>query len=158
MHIYRISKLAYMENYSGRGASFLNGGRWNPAGLPVLYFAQTPAVAMLEMAHYSLSPRLVPQSFRLGVYELPDDTCAQALSEPYSENWNANVYPRSTQQTGKKWLESAGSLILWVPSTALPIDTDKIAVLNPLHPDIKYLKLISSEKEIYNKRAFSGVN
>ena len=159
MRLYRITKLQYMEDYSGRGASYLHGGRWNTPGLPVLYFAQTPAVAMLEMAHYIPTPRLVPKSFRLGEYEVPESISQEWLkTQDYPQDWNANVYPKSTQQIGGEWLRSASSLILWVPSTALPIDTDKIAVVNPLHPEINQLKLISSEQKIYNERAFRGVH
>ena len=161
MRIYRISKLQYMEQYSGRGASYLHGGRWNRAGQPVLYFAQTPALAMLEMAHYLPSPRLVPASFRIGEYQLPDDISQIVLPTPFPENWDANMYPKSTQNAGGDWLENGESLILWVPSTALPMQTqgmDRIAVVNPLHPDISKLQLISSEGKIYNERAFRGMH
>lgn len=161
MRIYRISKLQYMEQYSGRGASYMHGGRWNRAGQPVLYFAQSPAVAMLEMAHYLPSPRLVPASFRIGEYELPEDISQQFLKPPYPEDWDANIYPKSTQNVGGDFLQEATSLILWVPSTALPMQTlsmDKIAVVNPLHPEIEKLKLLSSEGKIYNERAFRGMH
>ena len=66
MELFRITKAKYLENYSGRGKSFLEGARWNKAGQPVLYFAQSPSVAQLEMSHYLPSPQLVPKSYRLG--------------------------------------------------------------------------------------------
>nr|WED69001.1 RES family NAD+ phosphorylase [Pectobacterium colocasium] len=53
--------------------SFLHGARFNQPNTPVLYFSETPAVAMLEMGNYLPSPQLLPASYRLGVYELPDD-------------------------------------------------------------------------------------
>ena len=161
MRIYRISKLQYMEQYSGRGASYLHGGRWNRVGQPVLYFAQTPALAMLEMAHYLPSPRLVPASFRIGEYFLPDDISQAVLPAPFPEDWDANIYPKSTQNAGGDFLQDCESLILWVPSTALPMQgegMDRIAVVNPLHPDISKLELISSEGKIYNERAFRGMH
>ena len=56
------------------GAGYLDAGRWNEAGVPALYFAETASVAMLEMANYLPSPRLVPSSYRLGIFEVPEDT------------------------------------------------------------------------------------
>ena len=74
MRLYRIGRQAYLEDYRGLGASYLDGGRWNAAGVPALYFAETASVAMLEMANYLPSPRLVPASYKLGVFEVPEDT------------------------------------------------------------------------------------
>lgn len=39
MELYRIAPERYLENYSGHGGSFENGGRWTSAGHPVLYMA-----------------------------------------------------------------------------------------------------------------------
>ena len=74
MRLYRIGRQAYLEDYRGLGASCLDGGRWNAAGVPALYFAETASVAMLELANYLPSPRLVPTSYRLGIFEVPEDT------------------------------------------------------------------------------------
>lgn len=64
MRLFRICPEQYLENYSGLGASYRDGARWNKAGIPVLYFALSPAVALLEMGNYLPSPRLVPKSYR----------------------------------------------------------------------------------------------
>ena len=65
MRLYRIGRQAYLEDYRGLGASYLDGGRWNAAGVPALYFAETASVAMLEMANYLPSPRLGAMAIRL---------------------------------------------------------------------------------------------
>jgi len=72
MKLYRICPEQYLKNYTGLGASFKNGARWNNKGIPVLYFALSPSVAMLEMANYLPSPRFVPKSYCLGEYNLPN--------------------------------------------------------------------------------------
>ena len=66
MQLYRICPQSYLQDFSGLGASYKDGARWNSAGLPVLYFALSPATVLLEMANYLPSPRLVPPtlSFR----------------------------------------------------------------------------------------------
>ena len=65
MRLYRICHVRYLEDLRGLGASYRDGARWNEPGFPIVYFAETPSVAMLEMAHYLPSPRLAPPGYRL---------------------------------------------------------------------------------------------
>jgi RES domain-containing protein len=158
MRLYRITKEKYLTNFTGRGKSFSDGARWNSPGLPVLYFACTPSVALLEMANYVISPRLVPKSYRFGIYELPDKLSNKTLSiEDMPPDWTNFPYPVSTQAIGSEWLLSNESLCLIVPSVAVPAGMENIAIVNPVHPEIKELKLSSVESSLYNKRAFQGI-
>ncbi|WP_199194074.1 hypothetical protein [Pleurocapsa sp. CCALA 161] len=58
---------------------------------------------------------------------------------------------------GSQWLNERNSLILLVPSVAVPAGLENIAVINPRHPEIKELKLSSVESALYNDRAFKGI-
>lgn len=60
MQLFRICPEPYLENPSGPGGSHQDGARWNSPGHPVLYFALSASTALLEMANYIPSPRLVP--------------------------------------------------------------------------------------------------
>ncbi len=68
------------------------------------------------MANYIPSPRLVPQSYRLGIYELPD-TCSFKIFkvEDLPSDWGNYPYPLSTQKIGSEWLVSKNHLFLFVP-------------------------------------------
>ena len=59
MRLFRICHVRYLEDLRGLGASYRDGARWNEPGFPIIYFAETPSVAMLEMAHYLPSPRCI---------------------------------------------------------------------------------------------------
>ena len=158
MKLFRITRIKYLENYTGRGGSFLNGARWNKSGIPVLYFASTPSVALLEMANYLPSPKLIPIDYRLGIYHLPDTVSSQTLTvERLPQDWSRYPYPLSTQEIGSQWLNEGSSLILFVPSVAVPAGLENIAVVNPRHPEIDRLKLASVESSLYNDRAFRGI-
>ena len=74
MQLYRICPEAFLENYSGEGASFRSGGRWNQPGQRVLYFASSAAVAMLEVANYLPSPALCAQ--KLPAWAISTARCA----------------------------------------------------------------------------------
>ena len=56
MRLYRICHVRYLEDLRGLGASYRDGARWNEPGFPIVYFAETPSVAMRKMAHYLPSP------------------------------------------------------------------------------------------------------
>ena len=158
MELYRITRIKYLENYTGRGGSFLNGARWNEPGIPVLYFATTPSVALLEMANYLPSPRLIPADYRLGIYHLPDNISSKTVMvKNLPSDWSRYPYPSSTQVLGSQWLNEGNSLILFVPSVAVPAGLENIAVINPRHPEIDRLQLISVKSSLYNDRAFRGI-
>ena len=158
MKLYRICPERFLENYSGLGASYKEGARWNGAGQPVLYFALSPATALLEMANYLPSPRLVPPSYRLGIYEIPDATVLDSVTdEQLPEDWAQFPYPRSTQKLGDQWLIGCASLGLVVPSTAVSAGLEQIVLINPKHQGVTEISLPESLSELFNKRSFSGI-
>jgi RES domain-containing protein len=158
MQLFRITKTKYLENFTGRGSSFLNGARWNKPKIPVLYFASTPSVALLEIANYIPNPRLVPADYQLGIYQLPDSISSQTIKvKDLPPDWSQYPYPSSTQKIGSRWLNSNSSLILIVPSVAVPAGMENIIVVNPLHPEMNQLKLLFTESNLYNNRAFRGL-
>ncbi|VAW84840.1 hypothetical protein MNBD_GAMMA18-923 [hydrothermal vent metagenome] len=158
MRLYRISTEKYLKNLQGLGASYQDGARWNRPGQPVIYFSLSASVAMLEMANYLPSPRLVPKNYRLGIYEVPDNISSFDLSTAQlPNNWAEYPYPLSTQTLGGDWLEKGGALALIVPSAAVSGGLEKGAVINPLHPECSEIQLIDSTQGLYNKRMFSGI-
>ena len=158
MQLFRICPEQYLENYSGLGASYQDGARWNKAGIPVLYFALTPAVALLEMGNYLPSPRLVPKNYRLGIYELPDSVICEDLPvNQWPADWSLYPYPLPTQQIGTQWLQTCQALVLRVPSTAVTAGLERIAVINPRHSQCQYIRLAKSTADLYNQRAFQGL-
>jgi len=158
MKLYRITPEKFLENYSGLGGSYKDGARWNHSGHPVMYFAPTPAVAMLEMANYLPNPRLVPKTYRLGVYTIPDQYVESLPDTPrLPEGWNSYPHLQHTRDIGTQWLSSSKKTALLVPSAAVPMGLDNIAVVNPLSKHITELKLVDVTKNIYNPRAFAGI-
>ena len=158
MRLYRISPLSHLDNYQGLGASYKDGARWNKPGQPALYFAVSSATALLEMANYLPSPRLIPDSYRLGIYEVPDTVPFYTL--PDSElpgDWALFPYPLSTQKIGAAGLDKCDELGLLVPSSAVPEGLENIAVINPLHPACSKIKLIKSTPDLFNKLTFTGL-
>lgn len=159
MQLFRICPESRLEQFDGLGASYKDGARWNSAGHPALYFACSAAVALLEMAHYLPSPRLIPASYRLGVYQLADEVVVDALPEDrLPEGWAEYPWPAATQALGDAWLASGAGLILTVPSCAVAGGLERSALFNPRHADAGKLKLVKVIKHLYNERAFAGLS
>jgi RES domain-containing protein len=156
MRLFRICPDIYLENYSGIGASYQDGARWNLPGNPIIYFGSSPSVAMLEMANYLPSPHLVPANYRLGIYELPDNVHHDTYDEKsLPTDWDQHPYPTPTQKEGTAWLHSNNSVALLVPSAAVPGGLDKNILFNPLHPDAKKIKIVDTMDKIYSDRMFA---
>ena len=158
MLLYRITKGRYLEVYSEHGGCYQDEARWSRPGSPVIYFALSAAVAILEMAIYTCSPRLVPASYRLGVYEVPDNTPIDRLNEDdWPAGWSQFPFPESTQAIGDQWLQEAGTVGLIVPSCSLSAGLGEIMVVNPDHSALRDIRLIKTRSDLFNPRAFSGL-
>jgi RES domain-containing protein len=157
MQLYRICPALYLEDYSGLGASYRDGARWNVQGIPVIYFATSASLAMLELANYLPSPRLVPANYRLGIYTLTGRVKVDTWRvEDLPEQWDAYPYPAATQQLGAVWLSSGKRVALRVPSAAVPGGLEKCVVINPRHSAINQLKLVDQKRDIYSTRIFAS--
>lgn len=158
MLLYRIGPGQYLENYGGLGASYQDGARWNSAGIPALYFALSPATALLEIANYLPSPRLVPDNYRLGVFQMSENISLDELApEELPTDWAQYPYPSSTQIIGDSWLRDCNGVLLLVPSAAVSGGLEKIALFNPVHPDNTKITLIKTITDLFNQRVFSGI-
>lgn len=154
--MYRISDRQHIGDLRGLGASFRTGGRWNRAGVPALYFAASAAVAMLEMAHYLPSPRLVPSSYRMGVFEALDGLRMDRwTAQDLPADWRTFPYPASTQELGSTWLLSGQAELLAVPSTAIPGGLGDIVLASPARLGPSTIRLVETLADLYSGRAFA---
>ena len=156
MRLYRICRVEHLENFEGQGASFRHGGRWNNVGVPVLYFAESPGVAMLEMANYLPSPRLVPAAYRLGVYEVASSASMKRWrARDLPKDWNGFPHSHWTRQEGTQWLLHGKESLLSVPSAAVPGGLENIALASPHRLAPARIRLVEALKDIYDSRAFA---
>jgi RES domain-containing protein len=127
MDLWRLCRRPYAD-LSGEGARIL-GGRWNSPGRPVVYFAEHPALAALEVrVHLDLPFELLPNDYVLMRVALPDRLIA-GIDEPRGETMSGG----QTVTTGDAWLAEGQSAALRVPSVLMPNAWN--ILLNPRHPD-----------------------
>ncbi len=156
MRIYRICRVEHLGNFEGHGASFRHGARWNLAGVPVLYFAESASVAMLEMANYLPSPRLVPATYRLGVYEVASSASMKRWPvADLPKEWAEFPHSQWTQQEGTEWLLHGKESLLSVPSAAVPGGLENIVLASPQRLAPAGIRLVEALEDIYDSRAFA---
>jgi RES domain-containing protein len=116
---------------TGEGAR-LFGGRWNSPGRPVVYLAEHPALAALEVrVHLDLPFELLPADFVLMRVTMPDESNRLFASEADSVTM------------GNAWLTEARSATLTVPSALIPHAWN--VLLNPNHPSAAQTSILGTE-------------
>jgi RES domain-containing protein len=146
MELWRISNYADLKGIGGLRAS----GRWHFAGQPVVYLAEHPASALLEiLVHQQLShSEYVPDSYQLLRIKVPDELAIAELQEADTpENWRADM--QWTQSAGTEWLAGGATALLKVPSAILPATN---FLLNPAHPDAARLEIAEVLQVSHDRR------
>lgn len=145
--LYRLVKAARADDVlSGEGARRF-GGRWNPPGRPVVYAAESRALAVLE-AFVHLTDEARGMRFLLYAITLP----VRARLRRYAHEAPGQRPPpvAASRAFGGAWLDESATLGLVVPSVIVPRDTNY--VLNVLHPQFLKLKLAEPEPFSFDER------
>ena len=105
-------------------------GRWYSKPRSVIYAAERPALAMLEiLTHLQLSQNAMPLTLRLRAVNIKNGVKIAPAPELPS-GWQVNQ--PSTQGLGNTWLQSAKELLMKIPSAVLPESSNHL--INPHHP------------------------
>jgi RES domain-containing protein len=132
MRAFRIVKRGRAaEAFSGEGARTY-GGRWNHPGVPMVYAAQTRALAAMEtLAHFAGAERRI--AFVVFEIEIPDRLVGTLAVADLPAGWRSREPSLATQELGTAWQRGGRSVALAVPSVLIP--EEFCVLLNPEHPD-----------------------
>lgn len=140
MQIFRLTKARYTETAFGAVGARLSDGRWHRAGAPVVYAADAPASALLEVVVHTEAAALLYHAYVLFRVELDPDRHLLRLPEAaWPPDWQAPLWPRSTQEIGRRWLDDRDSVVLEVPSAVVPFQRNYL--INVAHPDFADLRV-----------------
>ena len=118
---WRLCRAPYAA-LDGEGARRF-GGRWNSPGQRVVYLAEHPALAVLEvLVHLDVAPEDLPADYVLLQVTLPDST-VRLVTDGVSE----------ARAIGGAWLAGMASPVARVASALVPVSDNLL--LNPHHPD-----------------------
>lgn len=130
--VWRLTKAKYAaEALSGHG-SMLRAGRWHRKGVPLVYAAESPALALVEtLVHVAAPEDLLAFEYVVVPLYLEEKHLEQLGEERLPEDWNVWPWPVSTQALGTRWLREERSVALEVPSAVVPRQRNYL--LNPRH-------------------------
>jgi RES domain-containing protein len=132
MTLWRISRHRDLRGAGGLRAP----GRWHHAGQPVVYLAQSPAAALLEVCVHTSANDVPPESTLLKI-EGPDPKVSVITLDDLYENWRSRL--EVTRDLGTGWLQKKASVLLQIPSTIVP--ETRNFLFNPIHPDAKKFRI-----------------
>jgi RES domain-containing protein len=132
MRAFRIVKRRHApEAFTGDGAR-MHGGRWNHPGVPMVYAAQTRALAAMEtLVHFRGAERRI--SFVTFEIEIPERLVSRLRPSDLPKGWRSPGISIATQDLGSHWQREGRSVALAVPSVMIP--EELCILLNPEHPD-----------------------
>jgi|SRR5271157_4203525 len=135
MVLWRISRNRNLNGVGGLRA----GGRWNHPGHPIVYLADSPAGALLEVCVHTAAND-VPPDFILLRIEGPDLKVPFIAADELPKEWRAKI--ETTRDLGTRWLQKRESVLCRVPSALVPQTANYL--FNPLHPDAQTFQIVEA--------------
>jgi RES domain-containing protein len=133
MVLWRISRHRDLSGIGGLKAA----GRWHHAGHPIVYLAETPASALLEVCVHT-SANDVPPEFTLLKIQGPDIEMASIGIDALPDDWRTQW--KVTRDLGTAWLEKKDGVLLRVPSAIVPETMNYL--FNPIHQQAKDIRIV----------------
>lgn len=147
--VYRIALAKHVRDLSGKGAR-LTGGRWNPKDTAVIYTSESRSLAAMEyLVHVTLTD--IPPDIKIVSIGIPDSSIPKQIDlSDLPGTWRKNPAPFVLAEIGARWVSSMESLLLRVPAAVMSHEFN--ILINPLHNDMKSVKIIEEEDFLYDER------
>jgi RES domain-containing protein len=151
MRLWRISNHASLSGDGGLYAS----GRWHTRGRRIVYLADHPASALLEvMVHLEIDAEDLPTHYQLLGVDVPDDLRSDARDgSDLPAGWREQM--AFTRVLGDDWLREGATALRRVPSAIVPDASNYL--LNPAHADAIRIGIASAIRAAFDPRLMAFV-
>jgi RES domain-containing protein len=147
---WRIVKAKHKKRaFDGEGAR-IAGGRWNKIGTPMIYTADSLALAALEIIVHLPDKGLFNKIFLRIPVRFDAGMVISLESSRIPRDWNSFPVPESTQDIGTQWALDKKSAVLKVPSTIIREEYNYL--INPEHPDFKKISIGAPARFVFDPR------
>ena len=123
--------------FSGEGARGF-GGRWNSAGVPVVYCSEHLSLAALETLVH-IVPVMVRDKFRAYRIEFDDSLLSIMTEKKLPRGWDAQPPSTASKSVGDDWIKSGRSAVLALPSVLIRLE--RTFLVNPNHRDFRKIEI-----------------
>ena len=117
---------------------------------PVVYAAGSRSLSALEfLVHVPMA--LAPEDLSIMEINIVETVGREAVNErQLPSNWRDYPAPEQLAEIGTNWIKSKSSLLLDIPSAV--VNREMNTLINPLHEDIKKVRVVSVEKFSFDSR------
>ena len=149
MRLWRISNFADL----GGGGGLAAAGRWHSRGRRVVYLADHPASALLEIiVRREVNTNDLPDKYQLLVVNTSPEVAFETVdAESLPASWRTDE--SVTRTYGDRWLGENHTTLLRVPSAIVPLAWNWL--LNPAHPLANECMIVDVIVAEFDKRLFS---
>ncbi len=123
------------DPFSGEGARKY-GGRWNSAGIPMVYTSDSIALATLEifihMDHQSDFGKFV-------IFPARFDRALVTEPENFPPGWETHPVSHLSMKFGDAWVKQSKTPVLKVPSAVVPYEFNYL--FNPMQGDFEQVQI-----------------
>lgn len=147
MRVWRVSR---HDGLDGEGG-LLAPGRWHSRGRRVVYTADHPALAILEvLVHLEIDPAVPPNGYVLFEIDVPAALAIDDAAVPAASLGD----PAVTRAIGDRWLAAMSGSVLRVPSAIAP--KARNFLLNPAHADTAKIAVVGRTSDPFDPRLLRG--
>lgn len=147
---WRIVKEKYADSaFDGEGAR-LYPGRWNSAGVRMVYTAESVALAALEILVNLHSGALLAGAYVVIAADFDESLVEVVETADLPADWRSTPAPVQLTRIGDQWIRSAASLALRVPSAL--VEQERNFLLNPRHPHFDSVTIHRPEPFCWDER------
>jgi RES domain-containing protein len=148
VRVWRIASRAHAD-FDGEGARRY-GSRWTPKGFPAVFTSATLSLAALEcFVHTDID--LEQFDLVAIAVAIPDRVAVQTVeADDLPRDWRLYPAPPALALVGQRWLETARTAVLCIPSVVIPHERNFI--VNPAHPDFAAMKTTRPEPFSFDPR------
>jgi RES domain-containing protein len=130
--LWRASRRIYAD-LSGKGGLF-GSGRWHSKGRPVVYTAEHPALALLEVrVNLDVAPELVPPDYVMLKIMAPEELSVHVPDIDPADS-------AAACRAGDQWLADGAVPLMRVRSVIAPESYS--VIINPLHPESTKITIV----------------
>lgn len=153
IRVWRICNAKWANTaFDGQGAK-LYGGRWNPAGITVVYTSSSLALTTLELLVH-LGVKASPKAHVAIAADIPEGLAREQVDRSnLPSDWRKDPPPSTLAAIGQEWASRGNSAVLQVPSAV--IDEEWNYLLNPLHPDFAQIGIGTAKDFQFDSRLFN---
>jgi RES domain-containing protein len=146
VRLWRISRFADLSGEGGR----LAPGRWHSRGGRIVYLADHPASALVEvLVHLEVDAAELPTAYQLLDIEIPDTMRFETMEiADLPDDWQS--HERVTRALGDRWLAERRTGLLRVPSAIVPATSNWL--LNSAHADARALTIAEIIRAPFDQR------